>query len=91
MIGSVINHCSVVRIGINITCSRNGFYSDVVECLPVDLAAQVRIPPRADGIFLHHVTAHLQLQSPACSKYTKCLSSSNTESLLRNEYVQQHY
>ena len=33
-----------------------GFYSDVVECLPLDPAAQVRIPPRAVGIFLHPVT-----------------------------------
>ena len=29
-----------------------GFYSDVVECLPLDPVAQVRIPPRAVGIFL---------------------------------------
>ena len=28
-----------------------GFYSDVVECLPLDPAAQVRFPPRAVGIF----------------------------------------
>ena len=28
-----------------------GFYSDVVECLPLDPAAQVRFPPRACGIF----------------------------------------
>ena len=33
-----------------------GFYSDVVECLPLDPAAQVRFPPRAVGIFLHAVT-----------------------------------
>ena len=33
-----------------------GFYSDVVECLPVDPAAQVRFPPWAVGIFLHPVT-----------------------------------
>ena len=33
-----------------------GFYSDVVECLPLDLAAQVRFPPQAVGIFLHPVT-----------------------------------
>ena len=32
------------------------FYSDVVECLPLDPAAQVRFPPRAVGIFLHPVT-----------------------------------
>ena len=32
-----------------------GFYSDVVECLPIDPEAQVRIPPRAVGIFLHPV------------------------------------
>ena len=35
-----------------------GFYSDVVECLPVDHAAQVRLPPRAVGIFLHPVTEY---------------------------------
>ena len=34
-----------------------GFYSDVVECLPLDPAAQVRFPPRAVGIFLHPVTS----------------------------------
>ena len=28
---------------------------DVVECLPLDPAAQVRFPPRAVGIFLHPV------------------------------------
>ena len=36
-----------------------GFYSDVVECLPLDPAAQVRFPPRAVGIFLHPVTKTL--------------------------------
>ena len=33
-----------------------GFYSDVVECLPLDPAVRVRFPPRAVGIFLHPVT-----------------------------------
>ena len=33
-----------------------GFYSDVVECLPFNPAAQVRFPPRVVGIFLHPVT-----------------------------------
>ena len=28
----------------------------MVECLPLDPAAQVRFPPRAVGIFLHPVT-----------------------------------
>ena len=28
----------------------------VVECLPLDPAAQVRFPPRAVGIYLHPVT-----------------------------------
>ena len=28
-----------------------GFYSNVVECLPLDPAAQVRVPPWAVGIF----------------------------------------
>ena len=32
------------------------FYSDVVECLPLDPAAQVRFPPWAVGIFLHPVS-----------------------------------
>ena len=36
-----------------------GFYSDVVECLPLDPAAQVRFPPRAVGIFLHPVNIML--------------------------------
>ena len=37
-----------------------GFYSDMVECLPLDPAAQVRYPPRALGNFLHPVTDHGQ-------------------------------
>ena len=36
-----------------------GFYSDVVGCLPLDPAAQVRFPPRACGIFLHPVTSYI--------------------------------
>ena len=44
-----------------------GFYSDVVECLPLDPAAQVRFPPRAVGIFLHPVTFGGQyVESTAC-------------------------
>ena len=35
-----------------------GFYSDVVECLPLDSAAQVPFPPQVVGIFLHPVTGH---------------------------------
>ena len=50
----------VVGIGIYNTillpCGRSWLYSDVLECLPLDPAAQVRIPPRAVGIFLHPVT-----------------------------------
>ena len=41
-----------------------GFYSDVVECLPLDPAAQVRIPPWAVGIFLHPVTFGGQCGGP---------------------------
>ena len=33
-----------------------GFYSDMVKCLPLDPAAQVRFPPQAVRIFLHPVT-----------------------------------
>ena len=33
-----------------------GFNSDMVECLPLDPAAQVPFPPRAVGILLHPVT-----------------------------------
>ena len=40
-----------------------GFYSDVVECLPLDPAAQVRFPPRAVGIFLHPVTVMFMFTS----------------------------
>ena len=50
-----------VGIGICIThfyclAVEAGFHSDVVECLLLDPAAQVRFPPRAVGIFLHPVT-----------------------------------
>ena len=46
----------VVGIGIIYNAVEAGFYSDVVECLPLDPAAQIRFPPRAVGIFLHPVT-----------------------------------
>ena len=36
--------------------STAGFYSEVVECLPLDPAAQVRFTPREVGIVLHPVT-----------------------------------
>ena len=39
------------------------FYSDVVKCLPLDLVAQVRIPPQAVRIFLHPATFILQVSS----------------------------
>ena len=39
----------VVEIGIYIY----SFYSDVVECLPLDPAAKVRFPPWAVGIFCY--------------------------------------
>ena len=41
-----------------------GFYSDMVECLPLDPAAQVRFPPWAVGIFLHPVTFGGQYGDP---------------------------
>ena len=33
-----------------------GFYSDVVERLPIDSITEVRFPPLVVGIFLHPVT-----------------------------------
>ena len=41
-----------------------GFYSDVVECLPLNPAAQVRFPPRAVRIFLQPVTFGGQCGGP---------------------------
>ena len=38
-------------ITLLLICVEAGFYSDVVECLPLDPEAQVRFPPRAFGIF----------------------------------------
>ena len=44
-----------------------GFYSDVVECLPLDPVAQARFPPWAVGIFLRPVTFGGQyVDSTAC-------------------------
>ena len=51
-----------------------GFYSDVVECFPLDPAAQVRFPPRAVGIFLHPVTL--------VSVYPRNIHLDKTEKLL---------
>ena len=50
--------CSRNRYATHFHCLavEAGFYSDVVECLPLDPTAQVRFPPRAVGIFLHPVT-----------------------------------
>ena len=41
-----------------------GFNSNVVECLPLDPASQVRFPPRTVGIFLHPVTFGGQCGGP---------------------------
>ena len=56
----------VVGIGIynTLLAVEAGFYSDVVECLPLDPAAQVRFPPWAVGIFLHPVTFGGQYVGP---------------------------
>ena len=43
-----------------------GFYSNVVECLPLDSAAQVRFPPRVVGIFLHPVTCRSTMSRCVC-------------------------
>ena len=50
--------CSRSRYITNFYCLavEAGFYSDVVECLPLDPAAQVRFPAWAVGIFLHPLT-----------------------------------
>ena len=51
-----------------------GFYSDVVECLPLDPAAQIRFLPRAVGIFLHPVT-YIQANRPSIGHHAKILQS----------------
>ena len=50
-----------------------GFYSNVVESLPLDPAAQVRFPPRAVGIFLHPVTK--LFADVQCIDYLWCADS----------------
>ena len=60
-----------------------GFYSDAVECLPLDPAAQVRIPPRAVGIFfLHPVTFGGQYVGS-----TVCVSGITQQEMSRNYSV----
>ena len=59
-----------------------GFYSDVVECLPIDPAAQVRFPPRAVGIFLHPVTFGGQYVGS-----TACISGITQQEMSRNYSV----
>ena len=51
-----------------------GFYSDVVECLPLDPAAQVRFPPRVVGIFLHPVTSAHSSLLVTCSERVNLLA-----------------
>ena len=52
-----------------------GFYSDVVECLPLDPVAQVRFPSRAVGIFLHPVSIVLPKSNDhVCICYMKFLT-----------------
>ena len=60
------NKCSRDRYITHFYCLavEAGFYSDVVECLPLNPAAQVRFPPRAVGIFLHPVTFGGQCGGP---------------------------
>ena len=59
-----------------------GFYSDVVECLPLDPAAQVRFPPRAVGIFLHPVTFGGQYVGTKA-----CVSGITQQEMSRNNSV----
>ena len=56
-----------------------GFYSDVVECLPVDLASWVRFPAGTGKIFsLYDIGAHRK-------SLTHPSSGSNSPSLIRND------
>ena len=59
-----------------------GFYSDVVECLPVDPTAQFRFPPRAVRIFQHPVTFGGQYVGS-----TACVSASLRMEMSRNYSV----
>ena len=76
--------CSRDRYIIHFYCLavEAGFYSDVVECLPLDPAAQVRFPPRAVGIFLHPVTFGGQYVGP-----TACVSGITQKEMSRNYSV----
>ena len=65
----------VVGIGIilHFYClvAETSFYSDVVECLPLDPVAQFRFPLRAVGIFLHPVTYRI-CENKAIYNYSIC-------------------
>ena len=59
----------VVGIGVNtlLLAVEANFFSDMVVCLPLDPAAQVRFPPQAVGILLHPVAFGGQyVRSTAC-------------------------
>ena len=59
-----------------------GFYSDVVECLPIDPAAKVRLPPRAVGNF----SAPCDIWWPVCGS-TACVSGITKHEMSRNYSV----
>ena len=59
-----------------------GFYSDVVECLPLDPAAQVQFPPRVVGIF----SAPCDIWWPVCGS-TACVSGITQMEMSRNYCV----
>ena len=66
--GTVYSRDRYIIIHIYRLVVEAGYYSDVVECLPLGLAAQIRFPPRAVGIFLHPVTFGWQYQIRLKSK-----------------------
>ena len=59
-----------------------GFYSDVVECLPLDPAAKVRFPLWAVGIYLHPVACGGQYVGSAA-----CVSGITQHEMSRNYSV----
>ena len=84
-----IYRCSRYRYVTHFYCLavEAGFYSDVVECLPVDPAAQVRFPPRAAGIFLHPVTFFFFFFFFTVGIFNiTCMASGSSYSKLQNIY-----
>ena len=79
----LVGICSRDRCKIHFNCLavEAGFYSDVVECLPLDPTAQVRFPPQAVSIS----SAPCDIWWPVCGVHSLCFG--HQDGMSRNNSV----